>query len=168
MISDKMLEALNTQINEEWYSAYLYMSMSAYASDQGLSGVPNWFRVQYGEEMTHAMKFYDYIIEQGGRVRLKAIQEPDHEFESVEAIFSGALDHERHITGCINELVSLAIEEKDYATHTFLQWFVTEQVEEEAHASDVLSRIRLVGQDGRGLLLIDNQLAQRAPAAEQE
>lgn len=168
MISDTMLKALNTHVNEEWYSAYLYMSMSAYASDQGLSGVANWFRVQYGEEMMHAMKFYDYILEQGGRLRLQAIQEPPHEFDSLEALFRGALDHERHITGCINELVSLAISEKDYATQTFLQWFVTEQVEEEANASEVLSRIRLVGQDGRGLLLIDSQLAQRAPGATQE
>ncbi|HIE30901.1 MAG TPA: ferritin [Methanosarcinales archaeon] len=161
MLSEKMLERLNEQINNEVYSAYLYMSMSAHSTHIGLKGFANWFMVQYQEEMVHAMKIYDYINDQGGQVLLAAIKEPLTEFESPLDMFEKTLTHERFITGCINDLVDLAVEEKDHATNIFLQWFVTEQIEEEGNDNDIIARLKIVEGDGNGLLMLDKELSTR-------
>ena len=160
MLSEKMEEALNEQINKEMYSAYLYMAMSAHSKHMGLDGFANWFMVQYQEEMTHAMKIYDYINEQGGRVKLKAIKEPSSEFESPLDMFEKTLEHEKFITKSINELMDLAIKENDHATQIFLHWFVTEQIEEEANDNEIIAKLKLVG-DGNGLFMLDKELAAR-------
>ncbi|MBL7117913.1 MAG: ferritin [Candidatus Syntrophoarchaeum sp.] len=161
MLSEKMQEALNTQLNKETYSAYLYMSMSAYSTYIGLKGFANWFMVQYQEEMMHAMKIYDYINDQGGQVKLMAIERPLAEFKSPMDMFEKTLEHEKFITRSINELVDLAIAEKDHATNIFLQWYVTEQIEEEGNDNEIISKLKLVGEDGNGLLMIDKELAMR-------
>ena len=171
MLSAKMAEALNKQVNKEMYSAYLYMSMSAYSAYIGLKGFANWFMVQYQEEMTHAMKIYDYINDQGGQVKLMAIEQPLTEFESPLDMFEKTLAHEKFITKSINELVDLAIAEKDHATNIFLQWFVTEQIEEEGNDNEIIARLKLVGKDGNGLLMLDKELAMRVftpPAASEK
>jgi ferritin len=161
MTSKKMIAALNVQIVEETYSAYLYLSMSAYCSFIGLKGAATWFFVQTQEEMTHAFRIYNYIGKLGEHVVLGAINKPPSEFKSLTHMYEEALKHEKHITACINELVNLAVSEKDHATEAFLQWFVTEQVEEEENDMDVLAKLRLTGKDGSALLMIDNELATR-------
>jgi ferritin len=161
MLSEKMSEALNGQLNKEIYSAYLYLSMSAYSTYIGLKGFANWFMVQYQEETVHAMKIYDYINSQGGQVKLLAIAQPPTEFESPLDMFAKTLEHEKFVTKCINDLVDLAIEEKDHATNIFLQWFVTEQIEEEANDNEIISKLKLVGEKGDALLMIDRELAAR-------
>ncbi len=171
MLSEKMQEALNGQINAELYSAYLYLSMSAYFTSINLPGFANWMRVQAQEEMFHASKFYDFVNERGGRVILKEIAGPPAEFDSPLAVFEATLGHERKVTGLINELVNTAIEEKDHASHIFLQWFVSEQVEEESTAEGILQRLKLIGDDKSGLFMIDAELGQRVftmPAQGQE
>ncbi len=160
MLSKKMAAALNEQINKEMYSAYLYMSMSAFSTFKGLSGFANWFMIQYQEEMTHAMKIYQYILDQGEQVELMQIEQPPAEFGTPVEMFRQTLEHEQFITRSINELVDLAIEEKDHATNIFLQWYVTEQIEEEANDNEIISRLELVG-DGNGLFMLDNELASR-------
>ena len=167
MLSEKIMEALNKQVNREIYSAYLYLSMSAYSTFKGLKGFANWFMVQYQEEMVHAMKFYDYINDQGGRIKLMAIEQPPAEFGSPLEMFEKTLDHEKFVTKCINDLVDLAIEEKDNATRIFLQWFVTEQIEEEANDNEIIAKLKLVGKEGNRLFMIDKELGTRvfvAPA----
>jgi ferritin len=166
MLSKKMLNALIEQINKEMYSAYLYMSMSAYSQHQGLKGFANWFMVQYQEEMGHAMKIYDYVNDQGERVILKAIDEPPAEFESPLDMFEKTLTHEKFVTKSINDLVGIAKSEKDYATEIFLQWFVTEQIEEEGNDNDIISRLKLIGKDGNGLLMLDRELGARVYSPE--
>lgn len=161
VLSDRMVEALNEQIKNEIYSAYLYLSMSAYSTFKGLGGFANWFMVQYQEEMTHAMKIYNYINDQGGKVKLMAIKKPPTEFGSPLKMFEKTLEHEKFVTKCINDLVDLAIEEKDHATEIFLQWFVTEQIEEEANDNQIISKLKLVGEEGNGLFMIDKELATR-------
>ena len=161
MISPKMEEALNEQINREMYSAYLYMSMSSYCNSTGLKGFANWFMVQYHEEMVHAMKLYEYILRQSGRVRLKAIQEPPADFESPLDMFNKTLDHERFITQSINERMDLAVSEKDHATQIFLQWYVNEQVEEEQNDNDIITQLKLIGDNPQGLMMLDRELAAR-------
>ncbi|MBU4343470.1 MAG: ferritin [Candidatus Omnitrophica bacterium] len=161
MISKKMSASLNEQINKEIYSGYLYLSMAAYATSIGLNGFANWFKVQMQEEMAHAQKFYDYVNQQGGRIVLKAIDEPPKDFASPRDLFSKTLEHEKMVTKRINDLVKLAKKENDNATETTLQWFVTEQVEEEANPTEMLQKLDIVGKDGNGILTIDNQLATR-------
>jgi len=161
MLSKKMEEALNEQINKEMYSAYLYMSMSAHSTNAGLPGFANWFMVQYKEEMEHAMKIYDYVNDQGGRVKLKTIEEPLSTFTDAMDMFQKTLKHEQFITKSINELVDLAIQEKDYATQIFLQWFVTEQIEEEGNDNDIISKLKLAGDKGNELFMIDKELGAR-------
>lgn len=171
MLSKKMTAALNDQLNKEIYSAYLYMSMSAYSTHIGLKGFSNWFMVQYQEEMMHAMKFYDYINNLGRQVKLMAIDAPPTEFESPLNMFEKTLKHEQFVTKRINDLVDLAIKEKDHATNIFLQWFITEQIEEEANDNDVIAKLKLVGKKGDALLMLDKELAARVftpPAASQE
>ncbi|MDY6930754.1 MAG: ferritin [Halobacteriota archaeon] len=161
MLSESMQEALNNQVNREIFSAYLYMSMSAHSTYIGLKGFANWFMVQYQEEMVHAMKLYDYINDQGGRVTLQVIEEPASEFESPLDMFEKTLKHEQYITESINEIVDLAIEEKDHATNIFMQWYVTEQIEEEGNDNEIISKLKLIGDDGNGLLMLDNELGLR-------
>jgi ferritin len=161
MLSKKMEEALNEQINKEMYSAYLYMSMSAHSTNAGLLGFANWFMVQYKEEMEHAMKIYDYVNNQGGRVKLKTIEEPLSTFKDAMDMFQKTLKHEQFITKSINELVDLAFKERDHATQIFLQWFVTEQIEEEGNDNDIIAKLKLAGDEGNGLFMIDKELSAR-------
>ena len=156
-----MEEALNTQINREIYSAYLYMSMSAYSTFLGLKGFANWFMVQYQEEMAHAMKIYEYLTDSGGQVKLMTVAQPPTEFKSPLDMFEKTYEHEQSVTQYINDLTNLAIKEKDQATHRFLQWFVTEQIEEEANDNEIISKLKLVGKEGNGLFMIDKELATR-------
>jgi ferritin len=161
MLSERITEALNKQINNEIYSAYLYLSMSAHSTFIGLKGFANWFMVQYQEELVHAMKIYDYINAQGGQVKLMAVAQPPTEFGSPLEMFEKTLEHEKFVTKCINDLVDLAIEEKDHASNIFLQWFVTEQIEEEANDNEIISKLKLVGKEVNGLFMIDKELAAR-------
>jgi ferritin len=168
MMDEKMQEALNKQINAEIYSAYLYLSMSAYFQSVNLAGFANWMRVQWQEELAHALKFYDYVNERGGRVVLQAVEAPPSEWDSALAVFEDTYRHEQKVTAMINKLVDLAVETRDHATNNFLQWFVSEQVEEEASADEVVQKLKLVGGDPSGLFMVDRELAQRvfaAPAA---
>jgi ferritin len=161
MLSDNMIKKLNYQMNREIYSGYLYVGMGAYAAELGASGVANWFNVQMQEEMSHAQKFYNYVNQQGGRVKLLAIEEPPQEFSSITDLFEKTLEHEKLVTSLINDLVVLAEKEKDKATETFLQWFVTEQVEEEANPTEILQKLKLAGGEGPGLFMIDNEVGTR-------
>ncbi len=161
MISKKMAGSINEQTNKEIYSGYLYLSMAAYSASIGLNGFANWFKVQLQEEMAHAQKFYDYIIQQGGRVVLKAIDEPPKDFAGARDLFQKTLDHEKMVTKRIDNLVTLAKKENNHATENMLQWFVTEQVEEEASPTEILQKLDIVGEDGNGLLTVDSQLAAR-------
>lgn len=161
MISEKIEKAINEQINAEIFSAYLYLSMSAYFQTQNLKGFANWMEVQAGEEFFHSKKFYDYLIERGGTVKLTTIEGPETSWTSAEHVFSEVLKHEQKVTSLINNLVDLAISEKDHASNTMLQWFVTEQVEEESTASDILEQVKLVGSDGSGIFLMDKELSTR-------
>ena len=161
MLSKTMEDALNEQLNREMYSAYLYLSMSAYAAHEGLKGFANWFMVQYHEEMLHAMKIFEYVTLRGGRVTLKSIPQPPATFASPLDMFQKTLEHELYITKSINEWMDLAIAEKDHAAHIFLQWYVTEQVEEENNDQEILARLRIIGVDAQGLMLLDKELAAR-------
>ena len=161
MIGKKMLDALNEQVNAELYSAYLYLSMSAYFESVNLRGFASWMRVQAQEEQTHGMKIYGHIIERGGRATMKAIAEPQSEWKSPRAAFEAVLAHERKVTKLIGALVDLAIKEKDHGANNFLQWFVKEQVEEEASAEEVLHKLEQVGESAPALLMLDHQLGER-------
>ena len=161
MISKKIVEALNGQLNAELYSAYLYLSMAAYFGSADLPGFANWMRVQFQEEQFHAMKFYDYIIECGGRVSLPQIEAPPSDWDSPLKVFEATLAHEQKVTGLINELVYKAREEKDNATEIFLQWFVNEQVEEEDNVNKVLGQLRLVKDSHQALFMLDKEMGQR-------
>lgn len=168
MLNKKTEAAFNEQMNAEMYSAYLYLSMGAYFASTGMAGFAGWMRVQAQEEMVHAMKFYDHVNERGGRVTLKAIDGPQTEWDSAVAAFEHVYEHEQKVTALINDLVNLAIDEKDHASRSFLQWFVDEQVEEEDSASSVLDRLKLIGDSGNGLFMMDRELGQRVftpPAA---
>ena len=161
MLKERVLKVLNEQINAEQYSALLYLSMSAWFEDKGLPGFANWMYVQYQEELTHANKIFKYVNERGSRVELKGIDQMPTEFESVISIAEMTLEHEQHVSALINDLVDIAIEERDHATQSFLQWFVDEQVEEEANASEILDNLKLISSKGNGLFMIDRELRQR-------
>ena len=164
MIAEKIQDALNSQINEELYSSYLYLSMVAYFESINLPGFASWMRVQTGEEKIHAMKMYDFIIERGGRVALEAIAKPATEWKSPLAAFDAAYKHEQKITGLINDLVELAAKEKDHATGIFLQWFVTEQVEEEKNASEIVAKLQLLKDSAGSMYMLDKELSKRGNA----
>lgn len=164
MLSEKIQKALNEQINAELHSAYLYLSMSSYFSALNLDGSASWMRLQAQEELLHAMKFYDYAVMAGGRIELLPIAAVPREFASPLAAFEAALGHERKMTTRISDLVGLAHAEKDHATGNMLQWFVTEQVEEEANVERIVARLKLAGQDGPGLFMMDRELAERVPS----
>ena len=162
MIGNRMEEALNEQINEELFSAYLYLSMAAYFHAEGLDGMASWMRLQAKEEVEHALKLFDHLVERGGKVTLKAIAEPEGKWGSPLAAFQAAYEHEQHITGRIHELVELAQAERDHAAFQMLQWFVAEQVEEEDQTRKAVGLLERVGPDSRGILMIDQKLGARA------
>jgi len=161
MLNEKMQKALNEQVNAEFYSSYLYLSMSAYFLSLNLKGFANWMRIQAQEELAHAIKFYNYIDERNGKIELKAIASPPAQWISPLNAFEEVLIHENHVTSVINDLVYLAIELKDRATESFLKWFVDEQVEEEAKAHDIIQQLKLIGDTGPVLFMFDRELGQR-------
>ena len=161
MLSQAMTAALNEQLNHELYSSYLYLSMAAYFENLHLQGFANWMRVQYQEETLHALKILDFIGERGGAVKLMQIATPTGEWASPLAVMAHTLEHEQGVSRKINKLVDVAIKESDHATNNFLQWFVSEQVEEESSVDAILQQLKLTGDSGQGLLMIDRELAQR-------
>jgi ferritin len=161
MLSNKLQDALNEQINKEFFSEYLYLSMSAYLQAQDLDGFANYFSVQAQEEHFHAMKLFNFVNDVGGRVKLKAIDSPQTDFNSIIEVFELSLEHEKHITKSIDDLMDVAISENDHAVRSFLQWYVDEQVEEEATASRLITKLKMINGEGHGLLMLDNELGQR-------
>lgn len=161
MISEKMNAALNKQLNEELYSAYLYLSMSAYFEGLSLLGFANWMKVQTQEETAHGMGFFDYLHSRDGKVELEQINKPQINWNSPQEAFEAVLKHEQYITSKISELMDIADEEKDRPALSFLQWYIKEQVEEESTAKDLLTKLRLIGSDANALLLLDKELAGR-------
>ena len=161
MLSQKLQDAFNSQINKELYSEYLYLSMAAYCFSQDLDGFANYFMVQTQEEHFHAMKMFNFVNERGGRVILKPIDGPETEFKSVVEVYEKTYEHEQFVTKSINELMDVAIKESDHAAASFLKWFIDEQVEEEATVSKILAKLKLIGGEGHGMLMLDAELAAR-------
>ena len=161
MLSKKMVDAVNSQINKEIYSAYLYLAMAASAEASGYKGAAVWLKVQYHEEMVHAMKFYEYVMDQGGSLKLMAIAEPQAKYSSLLEIFEKTLAHEQIVTKSINDLMELAIQEKDHASQALLAWYVTEQVEEEKNATEILQTLKMIGSNTSALYLYDKELGAR-------
>ena len=161
MLGKVVQDAMNEQIKNELYSAYQYLSMAAYCESVNLPGFARWMRIQAREETEHAMKFYDFILDRNGRVVLQAIEGPVVDFGSPLEVFEQALEHEQRVTAMINDLYALAVKENDYASQTFLQWFVTEQVEEEKNARDVVETLKMVGDRSEALFLLDRELGRR-------
>ena len=161
MISKKMSDALNNHMNLELYSAHLYLAMSSCCNEMGLKGAANWFFVQYREELIHFMKFYTYLNDQGVIISLLASKAVPNKYKSLLEMFQKTLAHEQMITKCINELSEQAVQGKDHATQIFLQWFITEQIEEENNDRDLIARLKLVGDNGQGILMVDAEMAQR-------
>lgn len=161
MIKAKMLKALDGQINAEMYSSYLYLGMEAYFQSISLAGFASWMRGQVQEELFHAMKFYDFVFERGGKVTLQTIKKPESSWKSPLDAFKHVLKHEQLVTSLINDLVELSMAEKDHATLNFLQWFVAEQVEEEASVGEIVDKLKLIKNDSSGLFFLDAELAKR-------
>lgn len=157
-MNKELVKALNSQMNFEIYSSYIYMSMAAFLKSENLNGFSNWMDIQTKEELTHAMRFYEFMNDRGIEVELDAIPKPQHKWDSPLAVFEHALKHEKIVTGRIGDLVELATKAKDHATINFLQWFVGEQVEEEANVTDIIQQIKLVG---KSLFMLDRELGQR-------
>lgn len=169
MLSSKLNEALNKQINNEFFSEFAYLSMAAYFHSIDLDGMANFFHVQAKEEHFHAMKMFNFVITRGGKVELQAMKAPQVDFKDVTEVFTKALEHEQIISKSINDIIDISIKENDHAVNSFLKWFVDEQVEEEATAQKNLSKIKLIGGKGEGLLMLDQELAARVftePAAQ--
>lgn len=167
MIKKVIEDAINQQIVREMYSSNLYLAMSAYFASINLNGFSNWMHVQAEEEMMHALKFFDYLIDRGGKVKIGQIAAPPSEWESPLAAFEDALRHEQLVTGWINDLADLSFNEKDHATSSMLQWFIDEQVEEEATTSEIVERLKLIGDSKGALFFLDNELKQRKSAPKQ-
>lgn len=161
MVSEKIVTLVNEQISKEQYAAQLYLSMSAWFYAQDLEGIGNYFRVQSKEELMHADKMFDYVNDIGGQIILNEVPKPPHEFNNAQEIFEKALDHERLVTKSIFNIVKAANDEGDFATTSFLQWFINEQVEEEASASLLVTKIKMVKDNPSALYLFDQELAQR-------
>ena len=161
MLSKKMLDAFNEQINKELYSAYLYLSMGAWAETQNLPGFAHWMHEQFEEETAHALKFFEYVVDRGGRVLLQAIDAPAVEWKSPLAMFEQVLEHEQFVTSLIHNLYALAVKENDYPSQVLLQWYINEQVEEEKHATYIVDTLKMVGEKGQALVMLDRELAKR-------
>ena len=161
MINKTMQNAMNEQINKELFSSYLYLSMAAYFEDKNLPGFANWMRLQADEEREHAMKFYDFILERGGQVQLKAIEAPKTDWGSNLEVVEEVAAHEAKVTASINELYELALKEKDYPAQVMLQWFITEQVEEESSAAEVLASLKMIEARETAVLQLDHRLSKR-------
>ncbi len=162
MLSKRMQDALNGQINAEFYSAYLYLSMAAWLHNRNLPGSSHWMRIQAQEELLHAMKIYDYINTCSGHVMLNTVEAPPTEWTSPLAVFEEAHRHEQNVTDLINTLVELASVERDYATNVFLHWFVTEQIQEEASTLEIVQKLKTFGDSGNFLYILDKELSSRA------
>lgn len=161
MINKSLQDAMNDQINKELYSSYLYLSMAAFLEEKNLPGFAHWMRIQETEEREHAMKFYDYMVERGGRVILKAIDAPKTEWKSTLELAEEVAAHEAMVTASIYTLYELALQEKDYPTQIMLQWFISEQVEEEKNAAEIVSNLKLIEDRGTAILMLDHRLAKR-------
>jgi ferritin len=162
MINKAIQDAMNEQINRELFSAYLYLSMAAYLEEKNLSGFAHWMRLQEAEEREHAMKFYDFVLERGGKVTLKGIDTPKTEWKSTLELAEEVAAHEAMISASINTLYELAIKEKDYPTQIMLQWFITEQVEEEKNAAEIVANLKLIEERGTAVLMLDHRLGKRS------
>ncbi len=161
MLSKKLEDALNAQINAEMWSAYLYLSMAAYCHSVGKSGMANWFEVQFKEEQDHAQIFYNYIVRRGGKVTLAAIDAVPTEWNSILDVFESTLEHEQKVTALINNLMALSTAESDFATQSMLKWFIDEQVEEEENAQNIIDSVKMIDGNGYGLYMLDKELAAR-------
>jgi ferritin len=160
-IGTAMQDAINEQINKEFFSSYLYLSMAAYFEDKNLTGFGHWMRLQADEEREHAMKFYNFLLDAGGRVQLKAIEAPATEWNSNLEVAQQVAEHESKVTASIHALYELALKEKDYAAQILLQWFITEQVEEEKNAAELVAKLRLIEERGTAVLMLDHRLSKR-------
>jgi len=168
MINQTVQDALNHQINQELYSEYVYLAVSAYCQTLGLQGFAHWYSVQSGEERTHAMKIYNFILDRNGKVKLQAIEAPGSEFGTPVQVAQKALEHEQRVTGQIDKLYELAVKEGDYPAQVMLQWFISEQVEEEKNASILVDQLKMVGDDRSALLMLDMELGKRVAGADGE
>jgi ferritin len=167
-LSKTVQDALNEQMKQEFYAAYLYLSMSSYCSASNFEGFAKWLRLQAQEEVGHAMRIYDYLEDRGGRVLLQAIPQPATEFPSILSVFEQARDHERKVTAMINRLYEVVDGEKDYASHPFLEWFLTEQIEEEKQSSQIVETLKLAGDHPGALLMLDREMGARGPEEVEE
>ena len=162
VINKTVQDAINEQIKNELYSAYLYLSMAAYFESLTLPGFTNWMKVQASEEQGHAMKFFEYVFERGGRVQLKAIDQPPFEWKSPMDAFEQVLEHEQKVTALIHNLYALALKENDYASQVMLQWFITEQVEEEKNATAIIEQLKMIEARETAMLMLDHDLGKRS------
>ena len=160
-LTQKMEDAINEQIQAEYYSSYLYLAMAAYCDSINMPGYGHWMRVQAREEMAHVMKFYHYVVDRGGRVVFGAIEQPPVEYTSILAVAAETYAHEQKVTSLIGKLYEVAVAEKDYATQSFLQWYIDEQVEEEDNARTIVEQLKMVGDHVSGLFMLDRHLASR-------
>ena len=161
MLSKKLVTAINEQIQFEYYSAFAYKAMQAYFENEDLTGMANWMDIQFQEELSHAEKMFRFVCETGGKVNFMELKAPCNEFNSVLEVFEETLKHEQEVTSRINKLMDLAQEEKNHTAQIFLQWFITEQIEEEANVSHIIAKLKRIGEDGRGLMMIDQELEKR-------
>lgn len=161
MIGKAMQDAINEQINKELYSSYLYLAMAAYFEEKNLPGFAKWMRAQEGEERAHGMKFYDFLVERGGRVELKALAAPESDWKSALELFKQVASHEAAVTASINNLYELALKEKDYPAQVLLQWYITEQVEEERNAAEIVAQLELIEARGTAIMMLDHRLGKR-------
>jgi len=161
MLTKAVQDAINEQINAELNSAYLYLAMSAYCSAANWTGSARWMRVQSQEELSHAIKLFDYIIDRGGRATLKPLSQPPTDFKSLHAVFQQILEHEQGVTKKIHKLYEMAVKENDYATQVMLQWFITEQVEEEKTVGEILAQLKMIGEQSTALFMLDRHLGTR-------
>jgi ferritin len=161
MISKAMQDAINEQIKNEFYSAYMYLSMSAYFQEKNLPGFAAWLRVQFREEQVHALKLYDHVLDRGGRIELKALTQPPAEWKTNLEAFQHVLEHEQHVTSLINKVYETALAEKDYPAQVLLHWFINEQVEEEKNATEIVEQLKLIDARGTAVYVLDHQLGKR-------
>jgi ferritin len=161
MLSKKMADALNEQIQKEFYSSYLYLAMAAHFEAESLGGFAHWMRLQSQEEWSHGLKLFNHVLDRGGRMELRAIEKPTGEWKSPQAVFDAVLAHEQFVTASIHKLYEVALQEKDYAAQVELQWFINEQIEEEKDSSEIVEQLKMIEGRGSALLMLDKQLGKR-------